>query len=325
MSPRLTLQIVTWNSSAVISECLRSLERQAWRDYQLVIIDNASGDGTLAAVRSLVPNATVIQNQTNRGFAAAHNQGLAVSETEYVGLVNPDILCTRDAIPILIADLDAEKRRASAGGKLLKDGSSSGIIDSAGMLARRNHEVLNRGEGERDQGQFDTPEEVFGISGAFALFRRAALDAVRIGHEVLDEDFFAYKEDVDLSWRLLRAGWCAWYDPRAVVYHRRSVQRRSSMNIRKRRHGRSLMVRQLSYRNQLLLLAKHLSIRDLLRRPHAFWYEIRKFFYLLLLEPRTLLALRGFGALIQRMKAKRNVIERQAVIPQDALNRWFAS
>src|SRR5439155_16165933 len=137
--------------------------------------------------------------------------------SEYVLVLNPDTVLRPNFIEELIHALDARPDAASASGKLLRMDSTT--IDSTGIVMLRSQRHLDRGADEPDIGQFDKPEDIFGASGAAAMYRRPALEDARIDDEYFDEDFFAYREDADLAWRLRLLGWNSIYVPSAVALH----------------------------------------------------------------------------------------------------------
>lgn len=323
-TPRLTVSVVTWNSAPFLHDLLQSLRKQVFQDFSITVVDNASSDDSIAAVLNYFPQATIVRNKENRGFSAAHNQAIRLSETEYIAIVNPDVVLEPDVFSVLVARLDTLPEIGSIGAKLLKGGDESGIIDAAGLKATKFRQFLNRGEGERDRGQYDDAEEVFGLSGAFVVVRRSALEDVRIGDEYFDEDFFAYKEDVDLAWRLLLAGWKNWYEPRAVVFHHRAVRHETHLDTTSRRRRKPQNINRLSYRNHLFLLMKNIRVRDLfLPLPRVFVYEIGKFFYLLVKEQGTALGLFDVLRNLPPFRKKRAVIQRRAAGRHPELQYWF--
>lgn len=321
---QLTLQIVTWNSAGDLPELLSTLKSQRYKDYRLTVIDNASTDRSLEMVQREFPHAAIIRNSENIGFSAAHNQGIQVAETPFIGLVNPDISCTFEALDVLMQRIAEKETIGSIGGKLLRSDRQNAIIDSAGLVATKFREFLNRGEGEHDQGQYDVSEEVFGITGALVILRAAALEAIRVGTEYLDEDLFAYKDDIDLAWRLRLAGWINWYEPRAVFYHRRRAQHEQSLVITARRVRKSTTVNRLSYRNHLLVLAKNDCLRSwFLPYPRVVLYEAAKMAYAVFREPGTLSGLMEVLRLLPSMRRKRAIIFRRRRVPFRSVLSWF--
>ena len=202
--------LVTWNSAQYLPRCLDALRRQTHGAIELIAIDNASSDDSAAMLEA----DTLLRNDTNRGFSAAVNQGLAIARGEYVLLLNPDCFLEPEYVERLVAVLERTPDAGSATGMLLR-ADGSGAIDSCGIRMTRNGRHLD----------IDVPidDEVFGVSGAAAMHRMAFLRDAAIDGEVLDEDFFAYREDADLAWRGRLFGWRAFCEPRAVAYHVRRV------------------------------------------------------------------------------------------------------
>lgn len=320
----LSLHVVLWNSARVLPTLLASLSQQRFRDFSLVLIDNASSDDSVAVARRLAPEAAIALNSENRGFCAAHNQAIRMSETPFVALVNPDLALDRNALSVLMTKIQALDDVGSIGGKILKFNDTSGSIDSAGILATRFREFVNRGEGERDQGQYDTPGEVFGLSGAFCILRRAALEQIRIGQEYLDEDLFMYKDDVDLAWRLRLAGWKNWYEPAARIYHVRTAQHEALLSVASRRRRKRPLINRLSYRNHLLVLVKNDSLRSwFLPWPRVPLFELMKLFFLPFFERSSLAGALDLVRLLPRFLRKRRIVQRSRAVSPQTLNIWF--
>jgi GT2 family glycosyltransferase len=255
--------IVTWNSAAVLPAAVEGLGASDPLPSELVVIDNASADATSNLVNGardrLAFPVKLLRNEANRGFAAGMNQAIAEATFPFVLLLNPDVRVGRDMIGRLHASLSAAPPDVSGIGPKLLRGSSISLaptnrIDSTGIVMTRDGRHLDRGAGEVDTGQFDEPSEVFGLSGAAVLFRRTILEASKIDGQILDEDFFAYREDADLAWRLRGFGFRALYEPTAVGYHLRRVtpERRRSLPPELNRH---------SVKNRFLLRIHHADRR----------------------------------------------------------------
>ncbi len=321
---RLTIQVVLWNNAGTLSALLASLKEQTFRDVRHVFIDNHSVDEGVALAAEAFPWAAIIRNQENRGFSAGHNQGLRMQDSEYTALVNPDVILVPTVFDRCIAELDAHPQFASIGTKLLRKGEKSGIIDSAGIFVTRYREFLNRGEGEQDQGQYGIAEEVFGINGAFIVLRRKALESIRFQEEFLDEDLFAYKDDVDLAWRLRLAGWKNWYLPKPAVFHLRAVRHESEHRILFRRSRKKSAINQLSYRNHWIVILKNDRFsRWLLPWPRQIVYELAKLVFLLFFEQTTLKAFPQLFRLAPRIAKKRRAIQAYRKVQSRDVERWF--
>jgi GT2 family glycosyltransferase len=217
---RVAVNIVTFNSARDIAACLESLKRQVYTDFEVHVLDNASSDNTLQAIEPF-DVAYLCRSPVNTGFCKAHNELARRFPAEYILFLNPDTVLKPGFIEQLVYALDAHPAAASAGGKLFRlDGNT---IDSTGIIMLREQRHLDRGAGEADAGQFERPEEIFGPSGAAAMYRRIALEDAAIDGQYFDEDFFAYREDADLAWRCRLLGWTSIYVPSAVALHRRRV------------------------------------------------------------------------------------------------------
>jgi GT2 family glycosyltransferase len=209
--------IVSWNSGPDLTACVRAALAEG--PAEVVVVDNGSTDGSVEALEAEVPQARVLRMGDNVGFAAGCNVGVAHTVAPYVLFLNDDALLQPGYLARLVEALEAAPRAASAVGKLVYDQGGARRIDSAGLrLDAYALRPMDRGQGEVDYGQYDAPEEVFGATGAAALYRRAAFDAVG---GAFDAELFAYYEDVDLAWRLRNRGWQHLYVPGAVALHGR--------------------------------------------------------------------------------------------------------
>jgi len=211
--------IATCNSEATLSACLASVRNQDYKNYEIIIVDNGSSDSTLGAIDPR--EIRLIKNKQNLGFSKANNQALAIAKGEFVLFLNSDASIEPNFLSVLLPYFESDCRLGALSAKVLRPSNGSiRIIDSAGFLMEHWRLLpRNRGEGEIDRGQYDAAVPVFGVPGACALYRRTALESAASGGEYMDEDFFAYYEDVDLSWRIRRRNWKVLYVPEAVSYH----------------------------------------------------------------------------------------------------------
>jgi GT2 family glycosyltransferase len=314
----LSVVLITWNSARYLRRCLEGIAAQTWPDVELIVVDNASSDDSLALVGD---RGRVLRNDTNRGFAAAVNQALAVARGEFVLLCNPDAFLTATYAERLIAALDAAGERfGAATGKLLRAGGDdlepSDVVDSKGIRMTRSGRHLDIAQGDRDvAGEVTT--EVFGVSGACALFRRSFLNAVAVDGQVLDEDFFAYREDADLAWRGRLFGFAALYVPDAVAHHVRRV----TPDVR-----RSLpaAINMHSVKNRFLLRLKNEGVYLALRNaPFELARDVVAIAAVLTIERSSLPALPWLWKNRRRIMAKRRDVQRRRVVSDRELARWF--
>ena len=191
------------------------------------------------------------------------------------------------------------------------------IFDSVGVAVCKNRRTLDKGQGELDTGQYDERSQCFGASGAAPLYRRAMLKDVAIDGEYFDEDFFAYREEVDLAWRSQLLGWTCAFAPRAVGYHDRAYTPAS-------RRRMPPFLRQHIVKNRYLLLLKNDEPAHILRHlPHILWFEASLWGHSLLLEPYLVRAIWHVKQLARRMLSKRRYTMSRRRVGHDDMLRWF--
>ena len=266
--------VVTWNSIRDISACIESLQAQTYALKEIIVIDNASRDGTAELVRERFPMVELDVRDENEGFARGNNIGFSKTDADWILTLNPDARLDPDFISILLKAAENNPRIGMLGGKLLQvreldpDGiPNTKIIDSTGIEIFKSRRVRDRGMGEEDNGQYDKHERVFGICAGAALYKREMLLDVAITGEIFQERFFAYYEDADLAWRSWRRGWEAWYIPSAVGWHRRGGSPTGSR-----------FSRELTHRNRLWMIARNEPLsRTLSDFPQIFLHEFLMF------------------------------------------------
>jgi GT2 family glycosyltransferase len=210
--PRVSVIIPTWNGADMLAVALESLDLQVYRDFETVVVDNGSTDGTIAMLDARFERVRQVRLPENRGFASAVNEGICAARGEILVLMNNDVRAEPGWLGALVAALDAHPEAGSVASRML-DAKRPGIIDAAGDTMALM--AWNVGRGEPDGARFAVGREVLSACAGAAAYRRAMLD--RIG--VLDESYFAWFEDVDLGIRAQLAGWRCWYEPGAVVHH----------------------------------------------------------------------------------------------------------
>lgn len=258
-----TIQILGWNSGDELKHCCRQLKRvipAGQAEYRY--IDNGSSDGSAEAVKEILPECQVIELGENRGYAGGHNAGLTRCTTPFILLLNPDVILNWAGTRQVLSAFN-DRQVASAQGLLYREMKEK-IIDTAGIRRTLALNGQDRGAGQLDRGQFGVAEEVWAVSGAAGIYRIAALVDAALDGEFFDEDFFAYKEDVDLGWRLKNKGWKNMYIP--------AVQGSHSRTLRKERAGgwggaigriRNALT-WISFRNWIWMVMKNASWKELL-------------------------------------------------------------
>jgi GT2 family glycosyltransferase len=328
--PKVVVSLVTHNESRDVERLLPSVFAQTFRDLHVVAVDNASEDGTraaLAAFEKIAPiPLTVIPSRENLGYTGGHNAGIskALAEgAEWVLVLNADVVLHPEFLERLLSEADAPACREFGAftGKILRaEGaalSPTNVLDTVGIRMTRNGRHFDVAAGKTDDGRYDRPAEVFGVSGCIALFRTAALADVRISTGFFDDDFFVYREDVDLAWRLRGRGWRALCVPGALAWHRRR-------NLPERRREMSALANMHSVKNRFLLRVNNAG-PDHLRSTfyRTFSRDLLVVGGCLTVERTSLPALRWLAENRDRLLAKRREIQSARRVPDRELGRWF--
>ncbi|MFH2105585.1 MAG: glycosyltransferase family 2 protein [Parcubacteria group bacterium] len=333
-NPKVSISIVSYNSQEYLVSCLRHLIKQSYPAVEIILVDNASRVDPAVLVRKHLPDIKFkyFRNNKNLGYAGGHNIGIAKATGEYILCLNPDVFLAEDYIKNIVSLLEKNKQVGATQGKIFKcrfDGQpeKTDTIDSLGTKILPNHQYVELG-GERAAAKYQTATEVFGVSGAAPIFRRAALEKIKKGQQYFDELFHSYKEDIDLSWRLRHAGWQCWLVPNAIAWHDRwetgSTESDRHEEVVQRRRQKSSHINFYSYRNHFLVnLKNEFWLNLIIYAPYIAWYEIKKFFYLFLFERSTL---RGLGAALKllplTLRQRHDILRGSKIKPSD-VRRWF--
>jgi GT2 family glycosyltransferase len=250
-SPLLTVAVLSYDGRHLLEVILPSLARQRFRDFEVVVVDNGSCDDTTGWLAEHWPHVQVVSLAENVGVAAALNVCARAGRGELVGLFNNDLELDPDCLGELVVALREHPQTGWVAAKL-RDFQRRELLDGAGDVFTWAATGGRRGHGERDEGQYDTPQPIFGACGGAAVYRRSVLEEVG----EFDEDFFAFYEDVDWNLRAQLAGFSCRYVPTALVYHMGSAT-----------IGRGLtdFTRYHLWRNTLWIIAKDLPAGALLR------------------------------------------------------------
>ncbi len=312
----IAVQIVTYNSADYIADCLNSVILQSYPVEKIIVIDNDSND-CIKDVVSHYSNVYFVQNSINSGFVGGHNQGLNYAETDYVLVLNPDVILDKYYIEHIIKLMQLNEKVGAATGKLYRD-LDSYIIDSTGINIKKSRRAVDRGSGEVDQGQYDDMINVFGVSGAAAVYKREMIDMISEDGRFFDESFFAYKEDVDVSWRARLAGWEICFVPKAIAQHERGWKDNKS------RKDISLKTRKHSYINRHFYIIKNDNIfYFLLHFPFIFIYEASCLVYILLKERKLFYAYKLLFIEYKSLKNKKMFIQSYRKAPSKKIYQYF--
>lgn len=323
-----TVCLLTWNGEKYLPMFLNSLLEQTFEDWELLVLDNASADKSVSLVSEYYPPAKIIKQKNNIGFAKGNNLLIKWSKSDYVLVVNQDVVLAKNYLEVLVNFMTKHPKAASVGSKLYYWDYDNNImtdtIDSFGLQIDRRRSVRDYAQGQADTSR--ETQEVFGLSGAAVMYRRKALESIKCriqgdDYEYFDEDFFAYKEDVDIAWRLRLWAWENWLVSETKAYHHRSVASRESLKERSNNRG---FANRLSYRNHFWLLQKNSFCKDNLHDwRFIFWYELKKFIYILIFERATLVACSDIFKYYSKMNKKRKYIMANNQIKREDINKWF--
>lgn len=215
--PGVTAVVLNWNGGRVVGECVQSLQAQDYPALDILVVDNASTDGSPETLRREFPGVRVHENAENLGFGGGNNTGIGLCETPYILLCNNDTRLSPDVVRRLVAALEADPAAGGAAPCIIL--AETGRVDAAGIVVCPDGLALGRGRAEPADAYRDGAE-VFYVSDCCCLYRRRMLQALRLPDgELYDEDFFAYADETDMGWRAQRLGWKSLYVPEAVVYH----------------------------------------------------------------------------------------------------------
>jgi GT2 family glycosyltransferase len=317
-----SVTIVTYNSGRFIKRCLESVLSQRYSLKEIIVVDNASTDGTIDILEQFEDRCRIHYNEENAGFAAAQNQAIRMAGGDWVLTLNPDVLLLPNFIQALVDAGQFDAKIGAVCGKLLTmtaqfEIPEQPVVDSTGIYFNPMLRHLDRGSQEVDNGHYLQYEYVFGATAAAALYRRAMIEDISLDGEFFDSDFFVYREDADVAWRAQLMDWKCLYVPYARGYHVRKV-------LPGNRRALPADINMHSVKNRFLMRMKNIS-SDLYWRN---WLSItgRDILVVMccLLWEHT--SLKAFWFLLRnwtRFRAKREVIQRARRVDDEYMASWF--
>jgi GT2 family glycosyltransferase len=306
-SPRVTVVIPNWNGERFLQICLGSLRAQSFRNFETVLVDNGSSDGSVAFVEENFPEVRLLRLPENLGFSAAVNAGIRAAEADLIVLLNNDTEVDSGWLETLVRAADEHPEAGFFASKLV-DFRDRRLLDGAGDALRRSGLPYRLGHGEVDRGQFEREAFVFSACAAAALYRRSVFEEIGL----FDEDFFSNCEDWDVGFRAQLAGYRCVYVPGSVVYHVGSAStggQKSALNTRLgAQNGINVLVKNLP----AALIAKSL--------PFVLAGQLSRLAVTALspgLFRAHLSGLAGAGRLLPRMLKKRREIQKRRRVSDD--------
>lgn len=313
--------IVNWNHRRFLGECLDAVLAQE-QGLDVIVADNGSTDGSPEWVANRYPDVRLLAFPDNRGFSQAFNDAAHLTDAPWILSLNPDVVVRPGFVPALVRAAEQDARIGMVAPKLLRAADPT-VLDSTGLFIDRRRRPYDRGQGEIDKGQYDTQTDVFGASGAAALYRRAMLEDVAPDGEYLDADFFAYYEDADLSWRARLRGWRCVYAPEAVATHVRGW----GDTLRKKGHAaKDSRGPRLALRNRYLMMLKNDAWRYVVADlPWILAAELPRLLYAALTMPGVLLGLLDLARAWPAMRRKRRLVRSRRTVDDALIRRWFVT
>lgn len=267
--PLVSIIIVNWNGGEVFQKCLDSLIKIKYPNWELIIVDNGSSDGSEKKAIGF-KNLKLIKNLSNFGFAKANNQGFAVSKGKCILFLNNDTMVEPDLLKVLVSKMESDPSIGVIQPKIfLMD--TPNYLDNAGTFLTKTGFLEHWGFMEKDSKEFGSEREIFSAKGACMLVRREIIQKVGL----FDEKFVSYFEESDFCWRVWLAGFKVLYYPKAKIFHKLGFASKKmeqvNINYHSFKNRISSLFKNLENGNLLFILVPHLAILKLL----AFYYLLR--------------------------------------------------
>ncbi|MEW6376478.1 MAG: glycosyltransferase family 2 protein [Thermodesulfobacteriota bacterium] len=216
--PLLSVIIPNWNGKHFLAECIDSLKEQTFRDFETILVDNGSTDGSAEfAEKRYGDFIRIIRNEKNLGFTGGNNVGIQAARGKYIVLLNNDTWAEPTWLEELVKAINSDPQVGMWGSKIYSYYKRD-QIEATGELIYWDGLSRARGQYEQDQGQYEKVEEIFFPPGCGAMYRKTVFDEIGL----FDEDFFAYADDAEIGIRTRLAGWKGLFVPRAIIYHKNS-------------------------------------------------------------------------------------------------------
>lgn len=285
-SVKLSVIIPNWNGKELLKICLPSLKKQTFKDFEVVIVDNGSTDGSLDYVEKYFPEVKLVKLKSNIGFSPAVNLGIKICVGEMMVLLNNDTEVDKNCLRILVETAEKKKDIGFIAAKIL-DFKNRKLIDSAGDYIDAVGHADNYGRGEEDGKKFSKPGYLFLATAGGSLFKREVFEKVGF----FDYEYFAYMEDVDFCLRAQLLGIKGWFEPKAKIYH-----------IHKATSSRNpAFTEYLQYRNMTLTVLKNF--------PKELFLKDFNWLKVILVNINTIRFLAGIGFFKEALKAEWYVLK----------------
>ncbi len=217
--PVLSIILVNYKRPLDTIECINSLLKSSFKDFEIIVVENGSRDGSVEKIRIAAPSVFLVESPTNMGFAEGNNLGIRkalAGDSKFILLLNNDTVVDRNALEALLSTMEKHADAGIVGAKIFYFDKPDVLWFAGGYFNPHSASGGHYGIGEPDDGAYNKEGTCTLITGCCLLFRREV--ALKIG--LLDSDYFAYLEDADFCVRAIRSGYALYYQPRAILYHK---------------------------------------------------------------------------------------------------------
>lgn len=251
--PKVSVVVLNWNGQHFLKDCLDSLQKVIYKNLEIIVVDNASVDGSVEFIRKTFPNVKVIKNKENYGFAKANNIGFKASKGKYVLILNNDTIITPNFFDPLLKDFKEDSCIACLQPQI-RLSKNKKLLDGVGAFLTQSGFLYHFGYLKDSlQSKYNVKINIFSAKGACIFLRREVIEKIGL----FDEDFFIFFEETDLCFRIWLAGYSVVYEPKAIMYHVGGGDTTSSNSYQ---HERRLY---LSIRNTFYSYLKNFGTRNL--------------------------------------------------------------
>ncbi|MBU1299472.1 MAG: glycosyltransferase family 2 protein [Bacteroidetes bacterium] len=317
--PFYSVLVVNYNGRHHLEGCLGSLMNQTYQNFEMVLVDNASTDGSKEFMRERYPWVHLVEAEKNLGFTGGNNLGLRFTKGEWVIFLSNDVLLEPNWLEKMACFLNSDSQLGACGCKMINFYNPS-VIDIIGLRIDKFGFPHLIGHSEKDEGQYDLFKDELFISGCCFLIKREVLEKL---DEAFDPDYFALGEDLDLSWRIKLLGYRLKINTVTKAYHKSGSTFKAL--------GKKLNTRYLSERNTIRSLLKNYSTSSLLKVmiPYFILWSAEVLFFFFTLRPKMatgVIKAMGWNLLhLKETLAKRKRIQQTRVVGDDSLRDFFVS
>lgn len=279
----ISIIIINWNGEAYLKTCLPSIYKQSYKNIEVIVVDNASIDGSIKYIKSSFPQTKIIKNDKNYGFAEGNNIGYRTAKGKYILFLNNDTKVVDGFLQELVKVVESDEEIGGAQSKiLLMDDPSR--LDSVGAYLTNTGFLYHYGLLKKDNKKYDKIINLYTAKGASMLFKKEVLEKIKINDEIYDSKYFLYFEETDMCHRVWLAGYRIVFAPKSIIYHKVGG---SSTRIH------NAFIQYHSFKNRINSYLKNLELVNILRimPVHLLLCEGYSFYFLCRLDLRMFLAI----------------------------------